>query len=131
VLATQCLIQRKARNYRVQVSGRLAPGVYAKDLILAVIGRIGTAGATGHTIEYMGEAIRALSMEGRMTICNMAIEAGARAGMVAVDDTTLEYVHGRRSRRSVRNGTRPRPGGAPWCRIRTHRSTGCWNWMPP
>jgi 3-isopropylmalate/(R)-2-methylmalate dehydratase large subunit len=95
VLATQCLIQRKARNYKVQVNGRLAPGVYAKDLILAVIGRIGTAGATGHTIEYLGEAIRALSMEGRMTICNMAIEAGARAGMVAVDDTTLEYVHGR------------------------------------
>jgi 3-isopropylmalate/(R)-2-methylmalate dehydratase large subunit len=95
VLATQCLIQRKARNYKVQVNGRLAAGVYAKDLILAVIGRIGTAGATGHTIEYMGEAIRALSMEGRMTICNMAIEAGARAGMVAVDDTTLEYVHGR------------------------------------
>jgi 3-isopropylmalate/(R)-2-methylmalate dehydratase large subunit len=95
VLATQCLIQRKARNYKVQVNGRLAAGVYAKDLILAVIGRIGTAGATGHTIEYMGEAIRALSMEGRMTICNMAIEAGARAGMVAVDDATLEYVHGR------------------------------------
>jgi 3-isopropylmalate/(R)-2-methylmalate dehydratase large subunit len=95
VLATQCLIQRKARNFRVQVDGRLPAGVHAKDLILAVIGRIGTAGATGHTIEYAGEAIRALSMEGRMTICNMAIEAGARAGMVAVDDTTLEYVHGR------------------------------------
>jgi len=95
VLATQCLIQRKARNYRVQVDGRLGPGVSAKDLVLAVIGRIGTAGATGHTIEYMGEAVRALSMEGRMTLCNMAIEAGARAGMVAVDDTTLEYVHGR------------------------------------
>jgi len=95
VLATQCLIQRKARNYKVKVNGRLAPGVYAKDLILAIIGHIGTAGANGHTIEYMGEAVRALSMEGRMTICNMAIEAGARAGMVAVDDTTLEYVHGR------------------------------------
>jgi 3-isopropylmalate/(R)-2-methylmalate dehydratase large subunit len=95
VLATQCLIQRKARNFRVQANGRLLAGVHAKDLILAVIGRIGTAGATGHTIEYAGEAIRALSMEGRMTICNMAIEAGARAGMVAVDDTTLEYVHGR------------------------------------
>jgi len=95
VLATQCLIQRKARNYRVQVDGQLAPGVYSKDLVLAIIGRIGTAGATGHTIEYMGEAIRALSMEARMTLCNMAIEAGARAGMVAVDDRTLEYVHGR------------------------------------
>jgi 3-isopropylmalate/(R)-2-methylmalate dehydratase large subunit len=95
VLATQCLVQRKARNYRVQVNGALTSGVYAKDLILAVIARIGTAGATGHTIEYAGEAVRALSMEGRMTLCNMAIEAGARAGMVAVDDRTLEYIHGR------------------------------------
>ncbi len=95
VLATQCLVQRKARNYKVQVNGSLPSGVYAKDLILAVISRIGTAGATGHTIEYAGAAIRALSMEGRMTLCNMAIEAGARAGMVAVDERTLEYVHGR------------------------------------
>ena len=95
VLATQCLVQSKARNYRVRVDGRLSAGVSAKDLILAIIGRIGTAGATGHTLEFMGEAIRALSMEGRMTLCNMAIEAGARAGMVAVDDVTLEYVHGR------------------------------------
>jgi len=95
VLATQTLVQNKARNYLVRIDGTLAPGVTAKDLILAVIGRIGTAGATGHTLEFAGEAIRALSMEGRMTICNMAIEAGARAGMVAVDDTTLEYVHGR------------------------------------
>jgi 3-isopropylmalate/(R)-2-methylmalate dehydratase large subunit len=95
VLATQCLVQSKARNYAVRVSGVLAPGVTAKDLILTIIGRIGTAGATGHTFEFMGEAVRALSMEGRMTLCNMAIEAGARAGMVAVDDTTLEYVHGR------------------------------------
>ncbi|HEX7038136.1 MAG TPA: 3-isopropylmalate dehydratase large subunit [Pseudomonadales bacterium] len=95
VLATQCLVQRKARNYRIQVDGRLAAGVYAKDLILHVIGRIGTAGATGHTLEFAGEAVRALSMEGRMTLCNMAIEAGARAGMIAVDDVTLEYVHGR------------------------------------
>lgn len=95
VLATQCLVQRKARNYKVQVNGSLSSGVYAKDLILAVISRIGTAGATGHTIEYAGAAIRALSMEGRMTLCNMAIEAGARAGMVGVDERTLEYVHGR------------------------------------
>lgn len=95
VLATQCLVQRKARNYKVQVNGSLSSGVYAKDLILAVISRIGTAGATGHTIEYAGAAIRALSMEGRMTLCNMAIEAGARAGMIAVDERTLEYVHGR------------------------------------
>ena len=94
-LATQCLVQSKARNYRIRVDNSLGTGVYAKDLILAIIGRIGTAGATGHTLEFMGEAIRNLSMEGRMTLCNMAIEAGARAGMVAVDDATLEYVHGR------------------------------------
>ena len=95
VLAAQCLVQRKARNFSVQVNGRLAAGVSAKDLILAIIGRIGTAGATGHTIEFRGSAIRELSMEGRMTLCNMAIEAGARAGMVAVDDRTLDYVRGR------------------------------------
>jgi len=95
VLATQCLVQTKARNYEVQVDGALADGVFAKDLVLAIIGRIGTAGANGHTFEYRGEAVRALSMEGRMTLCNMSIEAGARAGMVGVDDTTLEYVHGR------------------------------------
>ena len=95
VLATQCLVQSKARNYRVRVYGGLESGVYAKDLILDIISRIGTAGATGHTLEFMGEAIRGLSMEGRMTLCNMAIEAGARAGMVGVDDITLEYVHGR------------------------------------
>ena len=95
VLATQCLAQRKAKNMAVRVAGTLPDGVYAKDLALALVGRIGTAGATGHTIEFMGPAIDALSMEGRMTLCNMAIEAGARAGMVAVDDSTLEYVHGR------------------------------------
>ena len=95
VLATQCLIQRKARNLRVLAEGRLPPGVTAKDLALAIIGRIGTAGGTGHTIEFAGEAVRALSMEGRMTLCNLSIEAGARAGMVAFDDRTLEYVRGR------------------------------------
>ena len=95
VLATQCLAQRKAKNMAVRVEGTLPDGVYAKDLALALIGRIGTAGATGHTIEFMGAAIEALSMEARMTLCNMAIEAGARAGMVAVDDSTLQYVHGR------------------------------------
>ncbi|MGE0384689.1 MAG: 3-isopropylmalate dehydratase large subunit [Gammaproteobacteria bacterium] len=95
VLATQCLMLRKARNMRIELRNRLGPGVTAKDLILAVIGRIGTAGATGHTIEFSGEAIRALSMEARMTVCNMAIEAGARSGLIAVDDTTLEYVRGR------------------------------------
>ncbi|MFO1284077.1 MAG: 3-isopropylmalate dehydratase large subunit [Burkholderiales bacterium] len=95
VLATQCLLMKKARSMLIRVDGRLAPGVTAKDLVLAVIGRIGTAGGTGHAIEFGGSAVRALSMEGRMTVCNMAIEAGARAGMVAVDDTTLEYVRGR------------------------------------
>ncbi len=95
VLATQCLVQNKAGNYSVRADGRLPEGVSAKDLVLAIIGRIGTAGATGHTIEFHGEAVRALSMEGRMTVCNMSIEAGARAGMVAVDDRTLEYVQGR------------------------------------
>jgi 3-isopropylmalate/(R)-2-methylmalate dehydratase large subunit len=95
VLATQCLVQTKARNYQVQVDAVLAAGVSAKDLVLYLIGRIGTAGATGHTLEFCGPGVAALSMEGRMTLCNMAIEAGARAGMVGVDETTLEYVHGR------------------------------------
>ncbi len=92
VLATQCLIQGKARNMRVRVDGQVGPGLTAKDIMLAIIGHIGTAGGTGHTIEFAGDAIRALSMEGRMTLCNMSIEAGARAGMIAVDDTTIDYV---------------------------------------
>ena len=95
VMATQCLVLRKAKNMLIDVDGELAPGVSAKDLILAIIGQIGTAGATGHTMEYAGSAIRALSMEERMTICNMSIEAGGRAGLVAVDDITLSYVEGR------------------------------------
>ena len=95
VLATQCLAQRKSRNMRIEVEGEPGPGVGAKDLILAVIRAIGTAGATGHAIEYAGSAVRRMSMEARMTLCNMSIEAGAKAGLVAVDDTTLEYVHGR------------------------------------
>jgi 3-isopropylmalate/(R)-2-methylmalate dehydratase large subunit len=95
VLATQCLIQKKSKNLQIRLDGLLSPGVSAKDLVLAVIGRIGTAGGTGYTIEYAGTAIRALTMEGRMTVCNMSIEAGARAGMTAVDDTTIEYVAGR------------------------------------
>ncbi len=95
VLATQCLIQKKMKNMLVRVDGRLGPGVSAKDVILAIIGKIGTAGGNGHAIEFGGSTIRALSMEGRMTICNMAIEAGARAGMVAVDATTIDYVRGR------------------------------------
>ena len=95
VLATQCLIQKKSKNMLVKVEGELSTGVTAKDIVLAIIGKIGTAGGTGHAIEFGGSAIRALSMEGRMTLCNMAIEAGARAGMVAVDETTVEYVAGR------------------------------------
>ncbi|HEB59237.1 MAG TPA: 3-isopropylmalate dehydratase large subunit [Gammaproteobacteria bacterium] len=95
VLATQCLVLKKSKAMLVKVNGRAAPGVTAKDIVLAIIGEIGTAGGTGYAIEFGGEAIEAFSMEGRMTLCNMAIEAGARAGMVAVDETTLEYVRGR------------------------------------
>lgn len=95
VLATQCLVLKKSRSMRITVNGRLTAGVTAKDLILAIIGRIGTAGGTGSVIEFTGEAIAGLSMEGRMTICNMAIEAGARSGLIAVDDTTIDYVMGR------------------------------------
>ncbi|MGQ7792395.1 3-isopropylmalate dehydratase large subunit [Faunimonas sp. B44] len=95
VLATQTLIQKKAKNMRVTVDGRLPDGVTAKDIILAIIGEIGTGGGTGHVIEYAGEAIRALSMEGRMTLCNMSIEGGARAGMVAPDETTYAYIQDR------------------------------------
>ena len=95
VLATQCLVQNKAKAMRVEVEGRLPRGVTAKDIALALIGRIGTAGGTGSAVEFAGSAIAALSMEGRMTLCNMAIEAGARAGMVAVDDTTIQYIRGR------------------------------------
>ncbi len=95
VLATQCLLMKKARSMLIRADGLLAPGVTAKDLVLAIIGRLGTAGGTGHAIEFGGSATRALSMEGRMTVCNMAIEAGARAGMVAVDEATLAYLRGR------------------------------------
>jgi 3-isopropylmalate/(R)-2-methylmalate dehydratase large subunit len=95
VLATQCLLQNKSKNMLVSVDGNVKPGITAKDIVLAIIGEIGTAGGTGHAIEFGGDAIRALSIEGRMTVCNMAIEAGARAGMVAVDQTTIDYVDGR------------------------------------
>ncbi|MEE2761174.1 MAG: 3-isopropylmalate dehydratase large subunit, partial [Pseudomonadota bacterium] len=94
VLATQTMIQTKANNMRVLVNGKLANGITAKDMILAIIGKIGTAGGTGCAIEYAGEAVRALSMEGRMTVCNMTIEAGARAGLVAPDQVTFDYVTG-------------------------------------
>jgi 3-isopropylmalate/(R)-2-methylmalate dehydratase large subunit len=95
VLASQCLLQRRPLTYEVRVDGRLAPGVSSKDIILALIARIGVGGATGHVFEYRGEAIRALTMEQRMTICNMSIEGGARAGLIAPDDTTFEYLAGR------------------------------------
>ena len=111
VLATQTLIQRPAKNMRITVEGDLPPGVTAKDLILAIIGRIGTAGGTGHVIEYAGSAIRELSMEGRMTVCNMSIEAGARAGLIAPDETTFAYVKGRRTRRRALRGRRRSPTG--------------------
>jgi len=96
VLATQTLLQRTPRTYEVRVEGRLAPGVSAKDIILALIARIGIGGGTGHIFEYTGSGIRALSMEERMTICNMSIEGGARGGLIGPDDTTFEYMHGRR-----------------------------------
>ncbi len=95
VLATQCLLMKKAKSMQVLVEGQLGHGITAKDIALAVIGEIGTAGGTGYAIEFAGGAIRSLSMEGRMTLCNMAIEAGARAGMIAVDETTIEYIKGR------------------------------------
>ena len=95
VLATQTLIQKKSKNMKVEITGKLSPGVTAKDVVLTIIGETGTGGGTGYVIEYCGEAIRNLSMEGRMTICNMAIEGGARAGLIAPDETTFEYVKGR------------------------------------
>ena len=95
VMATQCLVQKKSKTLKVLVEGKLGLGVTAKDMALAIIGKIGTAGGNGYAIEFAGSAIRGLSMEGRMTLCNMAIEAGARAGMIAVDDTTIDYVKGR------------------------------------
>ncbi|HMX75722.1 MAG TPA: 3-isopropylmalate dehydratase large subunit, partial [Anaerolineales bacterium] len=95
VLATQCLLQKKPKTYEVRVDGKLGPGVSAKDIILALIAKIGVGGGTGHVFEYTGEAIRGLTMEQRMTICNMSIEGGARAGMIAPDEVTFEYLKGR------------------------------------
>ena len=113
VLATQCLVTKKMKNMRINVEGPLARGVTAKDVVLAIIGRIGTAGGTGYAIEFAGSTIRSLSMEGRMTVCNMAIEAGARAGMVAVDDVTIEYLKGRKFA----------PKGAEWEQAATYWRT--------
>ena len=110
VLATQCIVLNKPRNLEARITGHRAPGVSAKDLILALIGKIGTAGASGHVIEYTGDAVRALSMEERMTVCNMSIEAGARAGMIAPDEVTYAYLEGR-----------PRaPAGPEWTRALEH-----------
>ncbi len=95
VMATQCLLQKKSQNMRVVVDGKVRPGITAKDIVLAIIGKIGTAGGTGSTIEFCGDAIMDLSMEGRMTVCNMSIEAGARAGMIGVDQKTIDYIKGR------------------------------------
>jgi len=115
VLATQCLLQRKPRTLAVNLSGALAPGVTAKDLILSIIGRLGVSGGTGHVIEYRGDTVRALDMEERMTVCNMSIEAGARAGMIAPDETTFAYLAGR-----------PRaPAGESW-----ERSLAAWRELP-
>jgi len=123
VLATQTLLAKKAKNMLVRVDGALAPGVTAKDVVLAIIGKIGTAGGTGYTIEFGGAAIRGLSMEGRMTVCNMAIEAGARAGLVAVDDKTIEYVKGRPFAPGTDPVTGQFVGGVEWDQAVAHWRT--------
>ena len=114
VMATQTLLAKKAKNLLVRVEGTLAPGLTGKDIVLAIIGKIGTAGGTGYTIEFAGAAIRALSMEGRMTVCNMAIEAGARAGLVAVDQKTIDYVKGRLLSPGTDKQTGQFVGGLEW-----------------
>ena len=123
VMATQTLLAKKAKNMLVKVEGTLAPGVTAKDVVLAIIGKIGTAGGTGYTIEFGGSAIRGLSMEGRMTVCNMAIEAGARAGIVAVDDKTIEYVKGRPFAPGTDAATGKFVGGPEWEQAVAHWRT--------
>ncbi|MEP7282697.1 MAG: 3-isopropylmalate dehydratase large subunit, partial [Rubrivivax sp.] len=123
VMATQTLLTKKAKNLLVQVDGMLPRGCGAKDIVLAVIGRIGTAGGNGHTIEFGGSAIRALSMEGRMTVCNMAIEAGARAGLVAVDDKTIDYVKGRQLAPGTDPVTGRFVGGVEWDQAVAHWRT--------
>src|SRR6266571_1296337 len=130
VLATQTLIQTKAKNMRVTVDGKLPAGVSAKDVILAIIGEIGTAGGTGHAVEYAGEAIRALSMEGRMTVCNMSVEGGARAGMIAPDEKTYAYLKDRPKAPTSTSAARPRARSTIWAsraarRSPTSGSTAC------
>ncbi len=123
VMATQTLLAKKAKNLLIKVDGALAKGVTAKDVVLAIIGKIGTAGGTGYTIEFAGSTIRSLSMEGRMTVCNMAIEAGARAGLIAVDEKTIDYVQGR----PMAPGTDPKTGqfsgGVAWDQATTYWKT--------
>jgi 3-isopropylmalate/(R)-2-methylmalate dehydratase large subunit len=130
VLATQTLLGKKAKNMLIKVEGKLPRGCTAKDIVLAIIGKIGTAGGTGYTMEFAGSAIRDLTMEGRMTVCNMAIEAGARAGLVAVDDVTLEYVKGRPFAPQAWSGSRPWPTGARCIRTPAPTSTRWWNCAP-
>ena len=123
VMATQTLLAKKAKNMLVQVNGTLPAGCGGKDIVLAIIGKIGTAGGTGYTIEFGGSAIRALSMEGRMTVCNMAIEAGARAGLVAVDDKTIDYVKGRLLAPGTDAKTGLFVGGVEWDQARAYWQT--------
>ena len=132
VLATQCLLLKKSKTMLIRADGALPPGVTAKDLVLSIIGRIGTAGGTGHAIEFGGDAIRALSMEGRMTVCNMSIEAGARAGMVAVDDDD-DRVPARSAVRADgrKCGRAPSNTGARWSATRVRRSTARTSSTPP
>ena len=130
-MATQTLPQSKPKTFRITVDGELPFGVTAKDIILDIIGRIGTDGATGYVIEYAGSAIRALSMEGRMTVCNMSIEAGARAGMIAPDETTFAYLKGRRFAPKAQRGTRPSPTGAPCPPTPARSSTASSTSTPP
>jgi 3-isopropylmalate/(R)-2-methylmalate dehydratase large subunit len=123
VLATQTLLAKKAKNMLVKVEGQTGSGITAKDIVLAIIGKIGTAGGTGYTIEFAGAAIRALSMEGRMTLCNMAIEAGARAGLVAVDDKTIAYVKGRPMAPGTDRASGQFVGGVEWDQAVTYWKT--------
>ncbi len=123
VMATQTLVQKRPKTMRINYVGSMGPGVTAKDLILATIGQIGVAGGTGYVIEFAGPVIEQLSMEGRMTICNMTIEGGGRAGMIAPDETTFEYLKGRPARRRARHGMRPSRPGSSSRPTRVRRST--------
>ncbi len=131
VLATQTLIQKKAKNMRITVDGQLPDGVTAKDIILAIIGEIGTAGGTGYVMEYAGEAIRSLSMEGRMTVCNMSIEGGARAGLIAPDEKTFAYIRTSRARQRARRWSGRSPTGRPSFPTRAPTSTARSGLTPP